>query len=300
MTHQNAERSDRKNGSKCEHSGNRRPLRRYFAWKGLLDRLAAAFLLIPGLPMIGILVVLIRLTSRGPGVYRQVRTGRDGQIYTMYKLRSMRCDAELKTGPVWTTIGSDSRITPLGYWLRKLHLDELPQLFNVLKGEMSLIGPRPERPEFVEVLSQNIPGYQDRLRVLPGITGLAQINLPPDTDLNSVRRKLILDVEYVETASLMFDFRIFLCTLFRIVGVKGDLAMRLMALQRTVALKGLSQSMTDTTVAVTPDTVVQNDPIHAKDDHPKVYRLHTASAHQNETSHELARHEVLGVAAQEQ
>lgn len=292
MTHQNTMRSD---PSECDHPAKNAPLRRYFAWKGALDRIAAAILLIPGLPMIGILVLLIRLTSKGPGVYRQVRVGRNGRIYTMYKLRSMRSDAELKTGPVWTTIGSDSRITPLGYWLRKLHLDELPQLFNVLKGEMSLIGPRPERPEFVQVLSQNIPEYCDRLRVAPGITGLAQINLPPDTDLNSVRRKLILDLEYIETASLAFDFRIFLCTLFRIVGIRGDLAMRIMSLQRTVMLKGVSQAMVDTAVAATPDTIVQDDPIHTKDEHPKVYRPQAAVSHQNDP-----RHEVVGVAAQDQ
>src|SRR5262245_36918696 len=112
MTHKSSARSDRQHVSKCDRPENHMPLRSYFAWKGLLDRLAAAILLIPGLPMIGILVALIRFTSKGPGIYRQVRTGRNGQIYTMYKLRSMRCDAELKTGPVWTTIGSDSRITP--------------------------------------------------------------------------------------------------------------------------------------------------------------------------------------------
>src|SRR6185436_18198088 len=140
---------------------------------------------------------------------------------------------ETKSGPVWSAPGSDPRVTRLGYWLRKLHLDELPQLFNVLRGEMSLIGPRPERPEFVKVLAESIPGYMDRLRVAPGITGLAQINLPPDTDLNSVRRKLVLDLEYIETASFLLDLRMFVCTLFRLIGVRGDTAMRVMWLTRT-------------------------------------------------------------------
>lgn len=212
-----------------------KPLRRYFFFKGMLDRMAALALLIPGLPLIGLLVVLIRLTSKGPGIYRQVRVGCSGR-YMMYKLRSMRCDAEAGTGPVWSTGGVDPRVTRLGYWLRKLHLDELPQLFNVLRGEMSLIGPRPERPEFVEVLSKSIPGYKDRLRILPGITGLAQINLPPDTDLNSVRRKLVLDLEYIETAGLLLDVRMFLCTLLRIIGIRGDRAMRLMSLSRSVRI----------------------------------------------------------------
>jgi lipopolysaccharide/colanic/teichoic acid biosynthesis glycosyltransferase len=207
----------------------------YFAWKGLLDRAVALLLLIPGLPMIGVLVLLVRATSRGPGIYRQVRVGRGGRNYTMYKMRSMRIDAEAGTGAVWAQQG-DSRITRLGYWLRKLHLDELPQLFNVLCGEMSLIGPRPERPEFVKMLGREIPGYMSRLDVLPGITGLAQINLPPDRDLDDVRRKIVLDREYIETATLLFDLRIFLCTLLRIVGVRGELAMRLMGLQRAVVL----------------------------------------------------------------
>lgn len=206
----------------------------YYAWKGLLDRLAAAVLLIPGLPMIGILVVLVRLSSRGPGVYSQVRVGRGGRHFTMFKLRSMRTDAESKTGPTWAAPGNDPRVTPLGYWLRKLHLDELPQLINVLRGEMSLIGPRPERPEFVDVLGRYIPEYHDRHRVAPGITGLAQINLPPDSDLDSVRRKVALDLEYIASASLALDFRMFLCTLLRMLGLRGDRAMRLMAVNRAI------------------------------------------------------------------
>jgi lipopolysaccharide/colanic/teichoic acid biosynthesis glycosyltransferase len=212
--------------------------------------------MIPGLPMIGLLVVLIRLTSRGPGIYSQERVGKNGKPFTMYKLRSMRSDAEAKTGPVWSATGSDSRVTRLGYWLRKLHLDELPQLINVLRGEMSLIGPRPERPEFVAVLGESIPGYLDRLQVPPGITGLAQINLPPDTDLNSVRRKLVLDLEYIETACFSLDFRMFLCTLFRLIGVKGDTAMRLMWLTRTVRLENVPEGKISLAAAdVTPEVI---------------------------------------------
>jgi lipopolysaccharide/colanic/teichoic acid biosynthesis glycosyltransferase len=131
----------------------------------------------------------------------------------MYKIRSMRCDAEVATGPVWAQL-SDPRATRLGAILRKLHLDELPQLVNVLRGEMSLVGPRPERPEFTRKLSQQIPGYLKRLHVRPGITGLAQINLPPDCDTDSVRRKLALDSKYVSDASLWLDMRILLATSF--------------------------------------------------------------------------------------
>jgi hypothetical protein len=151
----------------------------------------------------------------------------------MYKIRTMRNDAEAATGPVWARAG-DPRVTPLGRVLRKLHLDEFPQLFNVLRGEMALIGPRPERPEFSQHLTLKIPHYQERLTVLPGITGLAQINLPPDTDLDSVRRKLTLDLEYIATARFLLDLRMFMCTAVRLVGIHGELAMRMFALKRNV------------------------------------------------------------------
>jgi len=209
----------------------------YFAWKGFIDRTAAAILLIPGLPIIALLMLLVRLTSRGPGIYQQVRVGKDGDGYVMYKIRTMKHDAEANTGPVWTQ-PKDSRITRVGKVLRKLHLDELPQLFNILKGEMSLIGPRPERPEFVPLLAEQVPGYLNRLAVLPGVTGLAQINLPPDSDLDSVRRKVVLDLEYVKHAGLLLDMRMFFCTFIRLLGLPGVVAMNVMGLHREVS--GLS------------------------------------------------------------
>jgi lipopolysaccharide/colanic/teichoic acid biosynthesis glycosyltransferase len=159
----------------------------------------------------------------------------------MYKLRSMRCDAEARTGPVWASAGHDPRVTPLGYWLRYLHLDELPQLYNILRGEMALVGPRPERPEFVGLLAEQIPGYWERLKVKPGITGLAQINLPPDTDLHSVRCKLVLDREYVERGGLVLDARIVLCTLLRLVGLRGGRAVSLLGLRRVVHVQPPAQ-----------------------------------------------------------
>jgi lipopolysaccharide/colanic/teichoic acid biosynthesis glycosyltransferase len=214
--------------------------RNYFRWKGIMDRLLAAVLLIPALPLIGALVLLIRLNSRGPGIFRQVRLGKDGREYVMFKLRSMRLDAEARTGAVWSP-ANDPRVTRLGRFLRNSHLDELPQLFNVLRGEMSLIGPRPERPEIVGVLEGEIPGYRNRLKVLPGVTGLAQINQSADTDLYSVRCKLVLDVQYIAEASLFFDLRILLCTSLRLVGCPGDLAKRLTRLHREVVLpKGIN------------------------------------------------------------
>jgi Bacterial sugar transferase len=182
--------------------------------------------------------------------------GKNGHVFTMYKLRSMRIDAETGTGPVWSSPGHDPRVTRLGYWLRKLHLDELPQLINVVRGEMSLIGPRPERPEFVEVLAESISNYKQRLLVEPGVTGLAQINLPPDTDLNSVRRKIVLDLEYIKHASFMLDCRMFLCTAFRLIGVKGEIAMSMMLLKRTVAdYECIDAADADELNIVTPEVI---------------------------------------------
>jgi len=184
----------------------------------------------------GILILGIRLTSRGPAIYRQKRVGLRGRVFAMFKLRSMHCDAEATSGPVWCSPSGDPRVTPLGYWLRRLHLDELPQLYNVACGEMALVGPRPERPEFVKILGEQIPGYMERLEVLPGITGLAQVNLPPDTDFDSVRRKLVLDQEYIQTANLMLDARIILCTVLRVLGLRGRRAASLLGLARVVEL----------------------------------------------------------------
>jgi lipopolysaccharide/colanic/teichoic acid biosynthesis glycosyltransferase len=208
----------------------------YFRRKTILDRTLAILLLLPGLPIIGILVLLVRLTSRGPGIYHQVRLGQHGRRFQIYKIRTMRHDAEAASGPVWTTQTRDPRVTLVGKVLRRLHLDELPQLINILKGEMSLVGPRPERPEFVHVLTEAIPGYSSRLGVLPGVTGLAQLNLPPDSDLSSVRRKLVLDREYIEQAGLLLDLRILASTFFRMLRVPEPWLLSILSLRRTVTL----------------------------------------------------------------
>jgi lipopolysaccharide/colanic/teichoic acid biosynthesis glycosyltransferase len=236
-------------------SVSRAPQLRRF--KPVLDRVLAFVFLIPGLPLMVLLAALIRITSRGPGIYSQFRVGKGGRIFTMYKLRSMRIDAEAGTGPVWSG-RDDGRMTGIGKWLRRLHLDELPQLFNVLRGEMSLVGPRPERPEFVRVLAAGIPGYLDRLAVLPGITGLAQINLPPDTDLDSVRRKLELDREYIVEHGVLFDIRIIACTLLRTCGLRRGRGALLLGLQRTVALRHNAAPIGGHAGALpaTPETVV--------------------------------------------
>jgi len=184
--------------------------------KCIVDRALAAILLIPALPLIGLLALLVLATSGRPVIFRQPRVGKNGRTFTLYKIRTMVRNAEAKTGPVWAK-AKDGRITRLGRILRKLHLDELPQLFNVLKGDMSLVGPRPERPEFVHVLSSSIPEYLKRLEVPPGITGIAQLNLPPDSDLDSVRRKLVLDLEYAERMGPLLDSRLLLCTFARLL-----------------------------------------------------------------------------------
>lgn len=225
----------------------------YLGWKAAIDRLGALLLLAAGWPIILATMLVIRLTSRGPAIYRQTRVGRRGRIFVMYKLRTMRLDAEAASGPVWTQL-NDPRITHVGRLVRGLHLDELPQLINVLKGDMSLIGPRPERPEFTKKLAIAIPGYLDRLVVCPGVTGLAQINLPPDTDLDSVRRKLVLDLAYVREGSFWLDVRIFACTCARMFGVKGPRITRLFGLERVVQLPEGEPQLTLTPLLADPES----------------------------------------------
>jgi len=159
----------------------------------------------------------VRLTSRGPGFYSQTRLGRYGRPYRIYKLRSMYHDCEAASGVRWSTRG-DNRVTPVGRVLRKLHVDELPQFWNIVLGDMSLVGPRPERPEFVGPLQSQIPGYMGRLKVRPGLTGLAQIQLPPDTGIESVKAKLVRDLHYVGHYSLALDARILFGTAVYLVG----------------------------------------------------------------------------------
>ena len=167
---------------------------RYVSQKHAVERFLALVLLLVALPVLLVLAALIRLTSRGPSIYRQIRVGLHGRPFLMYKLRTMRQDAEAGNGATWA-LPHDPRVTFLGRLLRSSHLDEVPQLLNVARGEMSLIGPRPERPEFTHSLAREIPGYMHRHIVRPGITGLAQVQLPPDSNLDSVRRKLVLDLE---------------------------------------------------------------------------------------------------------
>jgi lipopolysaccharide/colanic/teichoic acid biosynthesis glycosyltransferase len=177
---------------------------------------AAVVLLVLISPCIVLGALLVKLTSRGPAFYRQVRVGKDGREFMLYKLRSMRHNAEAETGPVWSTV-FDSRVTPIGKLLRSSHIDEFPQLWNVMMGQMSLVGPRPERPEFVAKLDWEVPHYRERLNVRPGITGLAQLRLPADTTLESVRRKVEHDVYYVRHINPCLDLKLMLLTAWRFV-----------------------------------------------------------------------------------
>lgn len=191
-----------------------------YSWiRSAIEYPATICLFVLTLPIVGIAALLLKLTSRGPVFYSQVRLGRGGQPFHVYKIRSMIHDCERYTGPKWSN-GRDPRVLPVGRVLRRLHIDELPQLWNVLRGEMSLIGPRPERPEFVHKLEQQIPRYRERLLVRPGITGLAQVQLPPDFNVEDVRRKLAYDLYYIEQMGPWLDCRITLSTILKMVGFR--------------------------------------------------------------------------------
>ena len=195
--------------------------RRYQSIKPVLDYWLALILLVLLGPLALICMAVVKLTSRGPAIYTQERLGLNGKIFTIYKIRTMYEDSERGSGPRWSLPG-DSRITPFGRILRCCHLDELPQLVNVLRGEMSLVGPRPERPELVGPLENALPRYRQRLAVRPGVTGLAQVQQSPDIDLPSVRRKLNYDLHYVERMSFGLDVRLILGTVLKCFFVPFD------------------------------------------------------------------------------
>jgi lipopolysaccharide/colanic/teichoic acid biosynthesis glycosyltransferase len=184
---------------------------RYVTFKVVIDTVLALVLLVLTAPLMLAVVVLVKLTSRGPAFYSQTRLGLNGRPYQMHKIRTMHHNCERLTGPRWSTPG-DPRVILVGRFLRKSHLDELPQLWNVLRGEMSLIGPRPERPEIAVSLDRAIAHYRGRLLVRPGLSGLAQVQLPPDTDLASVRLKLSYDLYYVHYVGFLMDLRLIVAT----------------------------------------------------------------------------------------
>jgi len=196
-----------------------------------LDIVISALALLILAPLGLLAAIAILLDSRGPVLYRQLRIGLDrrdddldedaltrrtadlgGRPFTIYKFRTMRVDAERDTGPVWAA-PDDERVTRVGRILRRYRLDEIPQLWNVLRGDMSIVGPRPERPLFVHRLRAEVEGYPLRHRVRPGITGWAQVNQEPDQTVDDVKGKLRYDLEYLQRRSVSFDLRIMLRTL---------------------------------------------------------------------------------------
>lgn len=187
--------------------------------KRLIDVFGALILLPVFAPFMILTAIAVRLESPGAALYRQVRTGRNGGTFVIYKFRSMRMDAE-KNGPQWAG-KTDARITRVGRFIRKVRFDELPQLFNVLKGEMSFVGPRPERPEFNESLAKQIPFYEFRHLVNPGLTGWAQILYPYGASVEDSKRKLEYDLFYVKNGGLILDLKILLKTIRVVVFAGG-------------------------------------------------------------------------------
>lgn len=185
-----------------------------------IDVLVSGIALLLFTPFWIIIALAIKLDSKGPVIYKQERVGKDGEVFNIYKFRSMVQDAEKETGPVWAK-EDDPRITNIGRLLRRLRLDEIPQLLNVLKGEMSLVGPRPERPVFAREIQKELPLYSRRWRVRPGITGWAQVKHSYDATLEDVKRKLEYDLFYIENMSLRMDLKILLNTFWVMLMGKG-------------------------------------------------------------------------------
>lgn len=210
-------------------------------WRAALDRVLSLILLVMLAPVFLIVAIAVKLDCRtAPVFYRQIRVGVNrrttgatpvggerravrgsGKPFEIWKFRTMIPDAEAESGPVWATL-ADPRITRVGKMLRQTRMDELPQLINVLRGEMRLVGPRPERPQFVESLSAGVPGYEDRLRVPPGITGLAQVERAYDENVEDVRTKLRYDLFYIQNRRPMMDLKILLKTFSVVFGRRGS------------------------------------------------------------------------------
>ena len=190
------------------------------ACKRAIDIAASLTTLVAGLPLFGLIALAVKVTSRGAVLYHQQRVGQHGRVFTVHKFRSMCEDAEAVTGPVWATV-NDHRVTLLGRFLRRTRLDELPQLWNVLLGDMSLVGPRPERPEFVQQLTQQIPFYGQRHGIRPGLTGWAQVRYTYGASVEDALEKLQYDLFYIKNRSLALDLFIVFATVKTVIQSKG-------------------------------------------------------------------------------
>jgi sugar transferase (PEP-CTERM system associated) len=195
--------------------------RRVLIGKQIVSFSVSLLLLVLFLPLFPLIALLIKLDSRGPVFLRQERVGQNGKVFTLWKFRSMRKDAEQLTGPVWAK-EKDTRVTRVGKYLRRTRLDECPQLFNVLKGDMSLVGPRPERPKFVEELSGTIPFYYLRHSVKPGVTGWAQINYGYGSSVEDSVEKLQYDLFYIKNVSWVLDLLVLIQTVKTVLVRKGS------------------------------------------------------------------------------
>ena len=193
-------------------------------WEKKLKRISditiSLLILIVTLPLDILVSILIKFDSPGPVLFKQDRIGMNNKIFKIYKFRSMFKDAEKHTGPVWSR-KDDPRVTRVGRILRKLRIDEIPQFYNVLKGEMSLVGPRPERPYFVDMLAEQLPYYRRRLKVRPGITGWAQVKHKYDESIEDVKVKLRYDLFYIENMSFRMDIKILARTILVVIFGKG-------------------------------------------------------------------------------
>lgn len=194
--------------------------RQYLTFKRIFDVSIAIVGLVVLSPLFFIIALLIKIDSSGQVFFKQTRVGKDETIFNIWKFRTMRYNAELETGPVWAQ-EDDPRTTKIGCFLRKSHLDELPQLFNVIVGHMSLIGPRPERPELAEEINKHVPHFHHRLKIKPGITGLAQVRYTYGASIKESARKLRFDLLYMKRICWFLDIQILFWTVGRVLTGEG-------------------------------------------------------------------------------
>ena len=193
-----------------------------FGIRRIIDLIGSIILMILLFPLFVIVAIAIKLESKGPIFYSQQRYGKNGRIFAVHKFRSMVHDAEKRSGPVWAQ-KKDPRVTKVGRFMRKTRIDELPQLINILKGDMSFIGPRPERPFFAETFKKQIPFYMNRLQVKPGVTGLAQVTVGYDETIEDVKEKVKKDLEYIQHAnSLKMNLKILGKTVITVLAAEGQ------------------------------------------------------------------------------